>query len=41
MGRLVEKEDLPVYGEMYIACADDVNIETMKITRTVEETVRI
>lgn len=30
MGRLVKKVDLPVYGEMYIACVDDVSIETMQ-----------
>lgn len=30
MSRLVEKVELPVYGEMYIACEDDVSIETIQ-----------
>lgn len=30
MSRLVEKVNLPVYGEMYVACADDVSIETIQ-----------
>ena len=29
--KLVEKVNLPVYGEMYVACADDVSIETMQV----------
>ena len=30
MSRLVEKVNLPVYGEMYIACVEDVSIEAMQ-----------
>lgn len=30
MGRLAEKVELPVYGEMYVACIDDVSIESMQ-----------
>lgn len=30
MSRLVEKVNLPLYGEMYVACAGDVSLETMQ-----------
>lgn len=30
MGRLVEKVNLPFYGEMYVACAEDVSLESMQ-----------
>lgn len=30
MNRMVEKVDLPVYGEMYVACAEDVSMEAMQ-----------
>ncbi len=30
MSRLVEKVNLPIYGEMYVACAEDVSMEVMQ-----------
>lgn len=30
MSRLVEKVNLPIYGEMYVACVEDVSMETMQ-----------
>lgn len=30
MSRLVEKVNLPVYGEMYVACAEDASMESMQ-----------
>lgn len=30
MGRLVEKVNLPIYGEMYVACVEDVSMEAMQ-----------
>ena len=30
MGRLVEKVNLPIYGEMYVACVEDVSMESMQ-----------
>lgn len=30
MSRLVEKVNLPVYGEIYVACVEDASMETMQ-----------
>ena len=30
MSRLVEKINLPIYGEMYVACVEDVSMEAMQ-----------
>ena len=30
MSRLVEKVNLPIYGEMYVACVEDASIESMQ-----------
>ena len=30
MSRMVEKVNLPIYGEMYVACVEDVSVESMQ-----------
>lgn len=30
MSRLVEKVTLPIYGELYVACAEDASLETIQ-----------